>query len=915
MIGRSDEFEAITTAAGSVMRRGGALVIEGDAGIGKTTLLTSASEWADSNGFAVLSCAGVQCHTKVGYAAVHELVHPILDHADALPEHQQRALLGALGLAEPAEADPLLIGVAMLGLIEEAAAQQPLMLIVDDAHWLDGSSLHVLTFVGRRLAPAPVMLLCAARPRLDGEPARLESLPRLTLGPVDDETSHVLIADAIANGHSLSALARRRVLAEAAGNPLAIAEMTKAVVATGGHHAWDGATPLPTTRRIERVFLEQLDSVPEPSRQLLALISASDGASLAEVLDAARRLDLPETGLDPLERAGLITPCQGALKVRHPLIGSVAYRAVTLSQRSAFHRALAEAAADPARAVWQRATAAYGSDELIATELESVAQAAQHRGANAEAAAAWRRAAVLSATPDRRVRRLVSAIEPACRAGLTTEAIDILDAAEPQATELQDLFELAFARFTLGVTAGVVAPPVPDLVALADRLGADNAPDHRNAQIRLLAAAAAQCRMHGLDDADRHLVADRLHELESLGDPAVDVALATIEDTKYARHFRSHASTLHASASDDTTALMSMGLAAESVSDLSTAQQCWSSAIRVSRQSGAPTIECEALRGLARSQIIAGQLTEAAISAQGALRIAIAADMSVSIGAAAALLARAHAWKGETRSAEQALGTARQYLPSDTPLLWLDDLAWASGLLALTNHDYDQAFAELSQMIRDRGARRWAIADLAEAAVASHHTEVIGELVDEVATQATTLGSSHILMLVHRSRALLAGTSSDAETHFRTALDDGYAAKEAPLEYARTQLAYGEWLRRQRRIVDARTQLSAALRMFDSRGASPWARRTRAELRAAGVQVPGEVAPTEDLGAELTPQELQIARLAASGLSNRQIADQIYVSHRTVAAHLYKIFPKLGITSRNQIRDSLGNKALHADDD
>ncbi|TXI49923.1 ATP-binding protein [Mycolicibacter arupensis] len=905
MIGRRDEFEAITAAAGAVPQRGGALVIEGDAGIGKTTLLTAVAQWAHSNGFTVLSCAGVQCQAKVGYAAVHELLHPILNHADALPEHQRRALLGAFGLAEPVEAGPLLIGVAALGLIEEAAAQQPLMLMVDDAHWLDESSLHVLTFVGRRLAHAPVLLLCAARPRLDGEPARLVSLSRLPLGPVDDKTSRVLIADAITDGHPLSELAQRRVLAEAAGNPLAIAELAKAVMATGGHQTWAGATPLPTTRRIERVFLEQLDAVPESSRQLLALISASDGTSLAEVLDAARRLGLPEAGLDPLERAGLITVGDGALTVRHPLIRSVAYRAATLSQRSAFHRALAEATTDPARAVWQRATGAYGPDELIATELESVAQFAQERGANAEATAAWRRAAVLSPTPDRRVRRLVSALDPACRAGLTTEAIDILDEAEPQATDLQDLFELAFARFTLGVTSGVVAPPIPDLVALADRFGADDAPEHRRTRIRLLAAAAAQCRMHGLDDADRHLVADRLHELESLGDPAIDIALATIEDTKYARQFRSHASTLLAAAGDDTTALMSMGLAAESTSDLSTAQQCWSSAIRASRRAGAPTIESEALRGLARSQIIAGRLTEATISAQGALRIATDADMSLSIGAAAALLARAHAWKGETRSAQQALGTARQYLPADTPLLWFDDLAWASGLVALTNHDADQAFTDLSQMTRDRSARRWAIADLTEAAVASHHTEVIGDLVDEIATQATTLGSAHVLMLVHRSRALLAATTGDAETHFRTALADGYAATEAPLEYARTQLSYGEWLRRQRRIVDARTQLSAALRMFDSRGALPWAQRTRAELRAAGVQLPGESVPIEERGAELTPQELQIARLAAAGLSNRQIADQIYVSHRTVAAHLYKIFPKLGITSRNQIRDSL----------
>ena len=298
------------------------------------------------------------------------------------------------------------------------------------------------------------------------------------------------------------------------------------------------------------------------------------------------------------------------------------------------------------------------------------------------------------------------------------------------------------------------------------------------------------------------------------------------------------------------------------------------------------------------------------MSAQTALRIATDSDMSLSMGSAAALLARAHAWRGSFADAQSALAIARQHLPVDTSLLWIDDLAWASGLLALIRHDYDEAFTELSKMVRDRSSRRWAIADLTEAAVASHNVDNIGTLVDEIGSEAATLGSPYLIALVHRSRALLAGNDIDAEEHFRTALHDG-ARAEASLEYARTQLNYGQWLRRQRRIVDSRVQLSAALREFQSRDAEPWVQRTRTELRAAGVQSPGDLTPTNDVEAELTPQEMQIARLAASGLSNRQIADQIYVSHRTVAAHLYKVFPKLGISSRNQIRDVLNERERH----
>lgn len=919
MIGRDNELAALTAIAAGIKEQGRALVVEGEAGIGKTTLLAAVCQWARDNGFTVLSCAGVQCQTNVGYAAVHELIHPILNHAEALPAHQKSALFTALGLAEHESGmpDPLQIGVAILGLIEEAAVHRPLLLTVDDAQWLDESSLHILTFIGRRVANSTVMLLCGARPRLDGEPARLLSLSRFPLGPVDEPTSHKLLTaavDTVAGRPQLNEPARSRVLAEAGGNPLAIAELAKAIMTGRGPAVNSAATPLPTTRRIERIFLEQLDTVPESSRQLLALISASDGMPLVELVGAMHRVGLSESQLDPLERAGLVTVADGNLQVRHPLIRSVAYHAAPLSQRSAFHRALAEVAVDPMRAAWQRSAAAYGPDEAVAAELETAARRAQSRGANSEATAAWRRAAALSPAPERRIRRLVSAIDPAYRAGLTAEAIAIIDEVEPLVTGLDDSFELAFARFTLAVTAGVAAPSVADLVTLADRLGDDDAPRHRDNQIRLLAAAAAQCRMHGLPETDRHLVAERLHPLEQLGDPAIDIALTTIADTKYARHFRCEATRLHAAVDGDTAGLMSMGLAAESVSDLATAQDCWTSAIRVARVVGAPALECEAMRGSARAKVVAGGLHEATISAEAALRIATDCNLPVSAGAAAALLARMHVWRGETLSAQLALASARQHLPSDTPLMWLDELAWASGLLALITHNYQEAFTELSQMTRDCGARRWAIADLTEAAVASHHTAMVGDIVDEIAAEAATLGSAHVTMLVQRSRALLAGADRDAEHHFNAGLHDAEGAQQAPLEYARTQLAYGEWLRRQRRIVDARLQLSSALKVFVARGAQPWAQRTRGELRAAGVHLPGQVTTMQHLEATLTPQELQIARLAGSGLSNRQIADQIYLSHRTVAAHLYKLFPKLGIASRNQLRDALCAHDLRGDD-
>jgi len=907
MCGRESEFHAITTAATQVHHGGRAMVVEGEPGIGKTTLLAAAAAWANSHGFRVLSCAGVQCQTTVGYAGVHELVHPILDLADALPTHQNTALLAALGLADHAPPSPLLIGVSVLGLLEEAAAAQPLMLLVDDAQWLDGSSLHVLTFIGRRLSTAPVMLLCTTRPKPDGEPARLVSLPRLQLGPVDEPTSMALLKAAVEScgEQSLSSATQRRLLCEAGGNPLAITELTKALLSHGGEAKLAPAAPLPTTRRIERAYEEQLATLPEPSRHLLALIAAGGHVAVAELIDAAHRIGLREIDLDPLERAGLVSIKDHTLQIRHPLIRSVAYQSAGPSRRSTFHRALADATHDPSRAVLHRSAAAYGPDESVAAELEDFAQQARSRGASAEAAVAWQRAAALSPSDESRIRRLVKAVEPAYQAGLTEEAISILAEVEPLTVDLDDLFDITFARFTLGVSTGRGAPTIADLLTLADRLVADPTTTPSEKYIRLLAAAAAQCRMHGLPEQDQAAVARRLQALAHTAEPRIDIALATIDETSYAQQFRRRSDRIHTAVVDDLTSVMSMGLAAESVSDLPTAQRCWDSAIRVARQMGAPAIECEALRGCARAQLVAGHLTEALISAQRAFTLASDAELPASIGAASALLARAHAWRGDIEAAQRALRIAHDHMPTDTPLLWRDDLAWATGALALCTHDYDTAFTELAKMTHDRSSRRWAIGDLTEAAVAGGHCTRITSTLDTIDREATTLGPSHVVMLLQRSRGQLAGTHHGAEHHYQAALADSHAQHLAPLEYARTQAIYGQWLRRKRRIVDARVHLAAALRTFDTRGAQEWAQRTRTELRAAGVQLPQLGSENHSAHDELTPQELHIARLAASGLTNRQIADHIYVSHRTVAAHLYKIFPKLGITSRNQLRDRI----------
>jgi DNA-binding NarL/FixJ family response regulator len=307
--------------------------------------------------------------------------------------------------------------------------------------------------------------------------------------------------------------------------------------------------------------------------------------------------------------------------------------------------------------------------------------------------------------------------------------------------------------------------------------------------------------------------------------------------------------------------------------------------------------------------IAKGRIHAAAIAAQNALRMADDMNLPMTAASAAAILARALVWQGHPERARQACDQARRWLAADPAILWNDDAHWAGGLAALCAGHHAEALRHLLKMSLHRTSRRWAVADLAEAAAGCGQSDLIRPQLTDFEQQAQRLGSNLDLMLVHRAYALLATSDEDAEQRFCAALSAGVTA-DADLELARTHLLYGEWLRRQRRIVEARSHLSTALTAFDGAGATPYVERTAAELRAAGVSATQGVSRRSDPAESLTAQEQQIAQLAASGMTNREIADRIYLSHKTVAAHLYKVFPKLGITSRNQLHAALGELVI-----
>ena len=905
MIGRSEERAAVSRLVAEVVTSGQAVMIQGEAGIGKTALVAAAVERALAAGFRELRCTGVQSETTEGFAGLHELLHPVLDLVDTLPTRQREALSTAFGLAEGPSPDRLLINLAVLGLLEEVASRQRLIVVVEDLQWLDPSTIEIVTFLTRRLTTAPILLVIAARTTGgDGsdDPLPGSPLTRISLDSLSREESSELL-DTLSV--ELSDDARRRVLAEAAGNPLALQEFATAVNAEAGGEALRLSGRLPTTRRLEQAFLWTAASLPVSSGRMLLLAATAHDAALSELFAAGRLLGLAPADLDPAERAGLVSVAGERLLFRHPLVRSAVYGAATTTERARAHHALAEVTGDPSRSAWHCAAAAFERDEEVAAGLEEAATRAQRRGAQPEAVAALRRGAALTPDVGERARRLAVGAEIARRAGATTISSELVEEALPLSTDPRVLVELSSTRLLLSITAGTPGPSVADLIELARRLAGPDANDHPKERTALLWAAAIQCYGQARPEAERRAVEADLVAID-LGrwDSSRLMALALLDPAGRVAEVRPQLARMASELSQDVLGQQILAIASECLQDLPMALQCWNAAAEQARLTGFPNDECQALRGRANVGLALGRLLPARDDIERALRMVEEMALPITTAATAAVAARTMAWQGDLSEAAAALARSRELAASAPLALVSADQAWAGGLIALAEQRYRGAWTELRHVSDHPTTALWAVADLTEAAVRSGRPGDVREDVASAARAAAAFGSSHLDMLVSRSHALLAD-GAEAEEHFRAAVDAGSVAG-TPLELARTRLLFGEWLRRQRRQVHARDQLSDALHVLESAGARPLAERAAAELRAAGVvpSRPGRAAQN-DRTAQLTPQELQIARLAARGLTNKEIADQVYLSHRTVGAHLYRAYPKLGITGRGQLRDAL----------
>jgi DNA-binding CsgD family transcriptional regulator len=904
LYGRDEEADALDRLLGGLPGRGGALVVRGEAGIGKSALLGEAA--AACRDMLVLYTTGVQSEADLPFAGLHQLLRPILARHSAFPAVENSAIRAAFGGAGGVAPELYLTALATLDLLSEAATHAPILLIAEDAQWLDRPTCDVLAFIGRRLESDPIVLLAAIRDGY-GSPLLHAGLPELHLRGLADEPARGLLN---ARFPGLAPAVRDRLLEEAEGNPLALMELPAALGpgARGGETALPGSLPL--TARLERAFAARAAELPAPARTLLRIAAADDSGEVAEIKRAAEIAGPARPSMEDLVaavNANLIEVDGTSVRFRHPLVRSAIYQAASIAERQAAHAALAEVLSDdPDRRVWHRVAAAAGKDPAIAAELEEAARRARDRGGLITAAAAFERAADFAGDPAQQGALLLRAAEAASELGRAELVRRLLHRAG--SLPLGPRERAVSMWLGDGLRGGLAGDPVRirELAAAARRMRAGGDVD---LALSLLSAAAARYSWGGLDqDAGRDV-------LQAVDEIAAGQAGAMRADSRVlliqafaapARRGAAVISGLPEVPPADPESLYRLGTAACLTGAFS--QSCWllaASAVRL-REQGRLRLLAHLQVSRAWSAILTADYATATSAAEEAERLA--AETAQPLWQTLARIAQAAlaALRGEEALAGKlAADVERVALPAGAagPLALVQ---YARGMLALGQGRHADAFEQLCRLFQpgDPTAGHhligcFAIADFAEAAVRGGHLQEAADAVGRIEPLAAGTRSPWLAAAILYARALLA----DDEAGYACALGQDLASW--PFYRARLQLAYGQWLRRQRRSAESRVPLRAARDTFDALGLAPWAERARQELRAAG-----EISQQRKPHAldQLSPQELQIAQLAADGLSNRAIAQRLYLSHRTVESHLYRVFPKLGVTSRAQLTDALTDK-------
>ncbi|MFE3148130.1 ATP-binding protein [Streptomyces sp. NPDC059218] len=869
------------------------LLLHGEAGIGKTTLLDYAV--AHAEGVSVLRVEGIESEMELAFGGLHQLLLPVLDRLDLLPPPQAGALRAVFGLSEETVRDRLTIGLATLSLLSEAAVGQPLLCVVDDLQWLDRPSVGALVFAARRLRAEGVVMLFATRETSSVGGAK--ALPHVPVTGVDRESAASMLP-------GLAPPVTEWIIDQAQGNPLALHELAAAL--TPAQRAGQlGPLTVPDARsappnRLRDAFAEQIRRLPDATRRMLTVAAADDTGDLPTVLAAAAGLGGEVGDLEPAERAELVLVSAQRLRFRHPLIRFAAYQHAPLAWRLAAHQALVTVLDGPAHAhrrAWHLAAAATGPDERVAGELERVAEWAGSRQAMASASAAYERAAHLTADTSRRARRLIHAAQKASEAGQDERCRALTDQVPLPLSDPGMAADFARARSVVELGYGSPGQAARLLAECTEAVSASR-PD----KLAPLLTDAIHAAFSAGDAALMMEIAVRTPGLPVVATPAkllagdIPGALRTLDE---------HVEAARRDGSGLMDRLMA-GIYCHLVADHENAYELATAAVTHCREQGIGGWLPTTLHLLAQAELALGRHEDAHAHAAEALRLAEAYDLDHRAAHLRALLAVLAAVCGEEEHTRELAVPALEYTrPRDVGRGTADAL-WALGLLDLGLGRAQDALEHLEAARHAVGhpvLTRHLMPDLIEAAVRAGHPERAREPAKQLMSWADDLRQPHFTAQAHRCAALT-GPDTSAEEHYTSALD--LHNEGGDFERARTELLYGEWLRRGRRKLDARGHLRTARELFERLGAQPWARRAATELQAAGETSHPADAVDSPIG-RLSSQEREVVRLAATGATNREIATRLFLSPRTVGHHLYRAFPKLGISSRTELADLLAS--------
>jgi DNA-binding CsgD family transcriptional regulator len=905
LIGRRSESEILDRLIADV--RAGesqALVVVGEPGVGKTALLEYVA--AHASGCRVARASGVQSEMELAFAGLSQLLAPMLDRLERLPGPQREALQTAFGISSGDAPDRFLVGMAVLGLLSVTADERPLFCLVDDEQWLDRASAQVLGFVARRLRDESVGLIFASRTTGD----EVAGLPELVVVGLREADAHKLVDSALVG--PVDRRVRDQIVAETGGNPLALLELARGLRPgeLAGGFGRPGALPL--SAAIEESFRRRIDVLPAESRQLLQLAAADPTGDAPLVCRAARSLSISPEAATAAAGAGLVE-FGPRVVFRHPLVRSAAYQSASLLERQELHRALAEATdpqVDSARRAWHLAQATPGPDEGVAEELERSAARAQARGGLAAAAAFLERAALLTPDPGRRAQLLLTAAWAKREAGAPEAALGLLVAVDAGPPDALRTAEAEHLRGRIASDQGRAGDASHLLLTAARQLVPLDASQARETHLDALIAAIWAGDLGGQGGL---LAAAKAARAAPPGpDPprAVDVVLDALA-LRLAEGHEAATPTLRRAlqlilATDDDAGKVRVGRWTRQVSGRAgqlVALELWddeswhaiaASQLQLARAAGALTHLQWARHVLARSYVLAGDLAGAALLLDED-RLIAEVTRNPPVAHAEVMLA---AWRGREPAASELIGaTVREGTARGQGRVV--DLGLCASLVLNNGVGRHEAARDAGWRLFERdpfGYAPFVIPELAEAAARTGDLKLVETVLNWMSKLTQATPTDWALGIEARVQALLSRGEA-ADSMYRESISR-LSRTTLRAELARSRPLYGEWLRRERRRIDAREQLRTALDVLEAMGIEAFADRARRELLAAGETARKRTAPTSD---QLTAQEIQVAELTREGLSNSEIGTRLFISPKTVEYHLSKVFTKLGISSRIQL--------------